>query len=229
MRVGFFLLLSIAVHMAAGHWLDWQPQRATPMAAAVAQARVLSLPVLAEAARAAEPPVEAPEPPEPQPVTEPPAPAPVAQQQPTLVEPARPAVAPPAVKPPVAEPVVEAAAASASAPRVASEPQPALPVAEPEQEVVNQAPRFREPPAAPAYPVQAQRRNQQGQVLVEVRLDAEGEQRQVRLLKSSGFSSLDRAALEAVADWKFQPERQAGRPTPSRVQIPIDFALNTRR
>lgn len=104
------------------------------------------------------------------------------------------------------------------------EPLPAEPV-----EVVSHAPRFREPPAAPVYPAQARRRNQQGQVLVEVRLDAEGRQREVKLMQSSGFASLDRAALEAVAQWKFQPEVQAGRALPSRVRIPIDFALHTRR
>jgi protein TonB len=64
---------------------------------------------------------------------------------------------------------------------------------------------------------------------VEVRLDAEGRQREVKLMQSSGFASLDRAALEAVAQWKFQPEVQAGRALPSRVRIPIDFALHTRR
>lgn len=248
MRVGLFLLVSVVVHLAAGHWLDWRTPPSASSPAAVAQAQAVALPRLVTVAPPApiEPEVasvgaaEAP----PAPV----APAVVPRPDPTPVpEPRKQPQAkalqlsrtPPVEPAPPAEPVAvpqqqqqqqeqqEQQASAATAPQL-SAPSPELPVAEP-VEVVSQAPRFREPPAAPVYPTQARRRNQQGQVLVEVRLDAQGEQREVRLVQSSGFTSLDRAALEAVADWKFQPELLAGRPTPSRVRIPIDFALSARR
>jgi protein TonB len=96
-------------------------------------------------------------------------------------------------------------------------------------EVLSRQPAFRLPPEQPRYPAQARRRNQQGVVLLEVRLDARGAQREIRLLRSSGFSSLDRAALEAVAEWRFHPEVINGQGVPSRVQIPVEFALMASR
>lgn len=241
MRVGLFLLLSLVAHLTAGQWLDWRTSARLAGAVVAEPAQAVALPRLVTVV-----PPAAPEEPlvEPQVATpaQPPRPTVVARSEPSAVPSvprnpapvrAQPTPQPPAVDPvpreqtPVAEaapvePATSAAPVQASPPVV--EPSPAEPV-----EVVSQSPRFREPPAAPVYPAQARRRNQQGRVLVEVRLDAEGGQRERRLVQSSGFSSLDRAALEAVAGWKFQPELQAGRALPSRVQIPIDFALNTRR
>lgn len=97
------------------------------------------------------------------------------------------------------------------------------------REVLSREPSFREPPGPPRYPAQARRRNQQGTVMLEVRLDERGEQRGLSVLRSSGIDSLDRAALEAVAGWRFRPETQGGRAVPSRVQIPIEFALTASR
>uniref|UniRef100_UPI0030EEAA08 energy transducer TonB n=1 Tax=Pseudomonas guineae TaxID=425504 RepID=UPI0030EEAA08 len=100
---------------------------------------------------------------------------------------------------------------------------------QPTAEVFSAKPSFRDPPRQPNYPAQARRRNQQGEVLVEVRLDAFGRQRSLNVLRSSGVDSLDRAALEAVAQWRFRPETSAGQAVPSRVQIPIRFALTASR
>lgn len=224
MRVGLFLLLSGVVHLAAGQWLDWRTPPRLSGPPALAQA--VALPQLVRVAPPA-PPTEAP--PEPEPEVKPQvAPPPKPTVPPVVGRPEPPPVKseprPPLPSKP--QPVVQPVTASPVRTEVSPvpEPLPAEPV-----EVVSHAPRFREPPAAPVYPAQARRRNQQGQVLVEVRLDAEGRQREVKLMQSSGFASLDRAALEAVAQWKFQPEVQAGRALPSRVRIPIDFALHTRR
>lgn len=97
------------------------------------------------------------------------------------------------------------------------------------REVFSQQPSFVSPPPAPRYPSQARRRNQQGVVLVEVRLDELGRQRELKLLRSSGVASLDSAALEAVSGWRFRPEMLDGQSVPSRVQIPIQFALTASR
>jgi protein TonB len=101
--------------------------------------------------------------------------------------------------------------------------------AQPVAEVFSRKPSFRQPPRPPSYPSQARRRNQQGVVVVEVRLDARGQQRSLNVLRSSGIDSLDNAALDAVAEWVFRPETIHGQAVPSRVQIPIRFALTASR
>jgi protein TonB len=96
-------------------------------------------------------------------------------------------------------------------------------------EVLSLKPSFAQAPPPPRYPAQARRRNQQGVVLLEVRLDARGEQRELTLLRSSGVPSLDQAALTAVAGWRFRAEVRDGHNVASRVQIPIEFALTATR
>ncbi|MGH8382262.1 energy transducer TonB [Pseudomonas sp.] len=90
-------------------------------------------------------------------------------------------------------------------------------------------PSFVSPPPPPRYPSLARRRNQQGIVRVEVCLDERGNQLKLILVRSSGVQSLDQAALEAVTQWRFRPEIVNGRAVPSRVEIPIEFALTASR
>ena len=92
-------------------------------------------------------------------------------------------------------------------------------------EVFSKQPSFAQQPQPPQYPSIARRRNQQGVVLLEVRLDALGALRELTLVRSSGVSSLDQAALKAVAEWRFRPETRNGHGVPSRAQIPVEFAL----
>ena len=91
--------------------------------------------------------------------------------------------------------------------------------------LVQQA-QFKTKPKQPKYPRSARRRGLEGEVLVEVWLDAEGKQQQQKLLKSSGHSSLDQSALTAIAKWQFSPYRENGIPRPHRVHIPIRFKLD---
>ena len=93
------------------------------------------------------------------------------------------------------------------------------------KEVISKQPRFAQPPAAPLYPAQARRRQQQGTVWLDVRLDAQGRQMEQQVLRSSGVKSLDQAALAAVKKWQFLPELHNGVGVPSRVHIPIEFAV----
>ncbi|BCG27049.1 cell envelope biogenesis protein TonB [Pseudomonas tohonis] len=117
---------------------------------------------------------------------------------------------------------------STAPPALASQPV-AVAARLPKAEVVSDQPSFLVPPRPPIYPAQARRRNQQGVVLVEVRLDERGGLRDMKLLRSSGIESLDEAAMKAVASWRFRPEVQDGEPVPSRVRIPIEFALTASR
>ena len=93
------------------------------------------------------------------------------------------------------------------------------------KEIISKQPRFAQPPAAPVYPAQARRRQQQGTVWLDVRLDAQGRQMEQQVLRSSGVKSLDQAALAAVKKWQFLPELHNGVGVPSRVHIPIEFAV----
>lgn len=77
----------------------------------------------------------------------------------------------------------------------------------------------------PRYPRRAQRRGQQGTVVLRVHVDARGVPGQVDIVDGSGSRDLDRAALEAVRRWRFAPAVRDGRPVDGTVQVPIDFTL----
>lgn len=208
---------SLALHLVLGWWLrDAWLESARPMAGA-AEVFEVSLEPVAAPVRAAAPV---------------PAPAtllrPEPVRKPALAKQSSPAAQPkalPAEAPAVMASVAQAVSAPPSLP-VASRPEPVTPsVARVLPEVLVQRPSFRQAPTAPRYPVLARQRRLQGVVWVEVRIGVQGEQRERRLLRSSGVPMLDRAALEAVQAWQFNPELVGGQAVPSRVQIPIEFNL----
>lgn len=215
LRFSCFCLLSLALHLACGQLLAQSLGGASrPLAAAPVAALSVQLlpwePVAAVAEASVAPPPAV-----------------------------RPAVKAVVLRPPVprAGPVrrstaTTSAVAKAAAPTKSSSAAatPVAPTAAATlREVFSSQPQFAQAPPAPVYPSQARRRNQQGVVLVEVRLGARGEQRERRLLRSSGVSSLDQAALSAVAGWQFRAEVRDGQAVPSRVQIPIQFTLAASR
>lgn len=118
-----------------------------------------------------------------------------------------------------------AVAASEAAPAtIASQPQPADEGST--EPAVNMNPRFRSQPVPPAYPRRARRLGQEGVVLVQARLNTDGNVLEVRLASSSGFKLLDEAAMKAVRKWEFVPARQQGKYVMSWVQVPVKFILN---
>jgi periplasmic protein TonB len=86
-------------------------------------------------------------------------------------------------------------------------------------------PRYRHPPTPPVYPPRAVELNQQGEVLVRVRLDPEGAAVEILIHRPSGFQMLDRAAIAAVKSWHFLPAVRDGRPVSAWVEIPVRFHL----
>jgi periplasmic protein TonB len=86
-------------------------------------------------------------------------------------------------------------------------------------------PRYRHPPTPPTYPPRAVELNQQGEVLVRVRLDPEGAAVEILIHRPSGFQMLDRAAIAAVKSWHFLPAVRDGRPVSAWVEIPVRFHL----
>jgi protein TonB len=79
---------------------------------------------------------------------------------------------------------------------------------------------------APIYPTAARRMAQQGRVLLEVYILADGHVGQVRLKRSSGTERLDQAAIVAVARWHYLPARRGGQPIDYWYIQPIDFVLD---
>lgn len=120
------------------------------------------------------------------------------EERPQLVEAPRPP--PPAPTPPAAQ------AASAAPPATRPEP------------IAGSTP-------APRYPPQAFRRGERGVVVVLAAIGPDGVPTSVSLAQSSGSRLLDRAALDAVRNWRFRPAMANGRPTTGNVAIPIEFNL----
>ncbi|WED27671.1 energy transducer TonB [Vibrio sp. DW001] len=87
-------------------------------------------------------------------------------------------------------------------------------------------PTFTARPTPVSYPRLAKRRGQQGKVLIEVWIDDHGNQIKQFIVDSSGFSTLDGAALTAISNWKFDVSTDRGHAIAHRVQIPVNFKLD---
>jgi len=81
----------------------------------------------------------------------------------------------------------------------------------------------------PAYPPLARRRGWEGKVVLEVEVQEDGMVKSVRVAKSSTYSLLDQAALEAVEKWRFQPGTRDGEPLTMKVLVPVHFVLKDAR
>jgi protein TonB len=79
--------------------------------------------------------------------------------------------------------------------------------------------------APPPYPLLARKRNYQGTVLLEVLVKADGTAGSIRLSRSSGHETLDRAAIKGVSKWLFQPATKGHEAIDMWVEIPIRFEL----
>lgn len=77
----------------------------------------------------------------------------------------------------------------------------------------------------PSYPSMSRRLGEQGKVMLEVQVQADGLPSRVSISKSSGYPRLDNAALDAVKHWKFVPAKRAGIPIAATVIIPMPFVL----
>ena len=76
---------------------------------------------------------------------------------------------------------------------------------------------------APRYPVEAMRRNIGGVVHVRVTVAADGSVERLDLARGSGNRYLDRAAMEAVRRWRFEPATRNGQPVSADVLVPVEF------
>ena len=76
---------------------------------------------------------------------------------------------------------------------------------------------------APRYPVEALRNGESGTVVLHVEVGADGVPTDIQIAKSSHSRSLDRAASEAVRQWRFHPAQRNGQPVAGSVQVPVAF------
>jgi len=77
----------------------------------------------------------------------------------------------------------------------------------------------------PVYPLGARRRGEEGTVVLDVRVAADGRAVGVTLIRSSGFPELDRAAERAAAQARFNPATRGGRPVESAARLTLVFRL----
>ena len=168
------------------------------------------------------PELAAPEPPPPADLAEPaparvavaPEPLPVEIPKPPRAKPLPPRPRVAAITPPV-EPVTS----GTTEPQVAALSPPTAPVVAP-RPVSGIAGN-----PAPEYPMEARRRGFEGKVVLRVEVSAAGRPLQVTVLTSSGHSSLDQAALDAVERWRFEPATQAGQAVAGAANVPVQFRL----
>ncbi len=78
----------------------------------------------------------------------------------------------------------------------------------------------------PEYPIEALRDHEEGEARLQVALDALGNVEDVRIAHSSGSRTLDRAAADAVRNWRFRPAVHEGQATSSQLEVPVDFHLD---
>jgi protein TonB len=77
----------------------------------------------------------------------------------------------------------------------------------------------------PEYPRQARRRGEEGKVRLSVAVDVNGFVTGVSVALSSGFESLDAAAVKAVRAARFLPARSNDEPVGSNVSLTLVFRL----
>lgn len=77
----------------------------------------------------------------------------------------------------------------------------------------------------PDYPPSALEGDHQGVVVVQAEVRADGTCGDVQVVQSSGSRVLDRAAVRAVKQWRWEPARRGDEPVASTVRCRIRFEL----
>ena len=146
-----------------------------------------------------------------------PAPAPAAPDAAAAADAPPPAAAP--------APVDAAAVAAAPVPAPPAAPPPAAVPAAPAAGIATRELPVPIPDLSPQpeYPASALRSGQGGTVRVRVEVDAQGVPGAVVVVDRSGSRDLDRAAVDAVRNWRFQPALRNGQAVPGVLEIPFDF------
>jgi len=81
----------------------------------------------------------------------------------------------------------------------------------------------------PIYPSVAKEAGWEGIVMVRVLVQTNGLPGEVTVQKSSGYSILDKAAMEAVQQWRFKPAKDGNILINKYVDIPLKFELHSQQ
>jgi len=85
---------------------------------------------------------------------------------------------------------------------------------------------FKSPRPQLKYPLKAKRRGLQGVSVLAIELDKKGNIVKLSVVKSSGYKSLDNAAINNVKQWQFHPFKQGKQAVRARFTVPIEFKLS---
>ena len=77
----------------------------------------------------------------------------------------------------------------------------------------------------PLYPKRALMLKQEGVVLLKVLVGINGGINDIQIITSSGYTILDKSAINAVRKWKFEPSNINGKPSLSWVKVPVEFVI----
>ena len=224
-RLGVAAALAVGLQFAAAFGLSKSPrvQPHAPLPDVIAVELVAPPAPARPRMQAAEPAMEEVETPQKTPAAAPPKTATeVAEPSPRTRQPQRPAPREPPAPPlsrnaPVMPPAEIAPPVTPHAPSVS-----AAAVQRAASALVEAKPDYLSNPP-PDYPAEARRQGWTGTVLLSVQVGFDGTARDVRLARSSGHDVLDRAARNAVFNWRFDPAKRNGRPVDSWVEVPIRF------
>lgn len=86
-------------------------------------------------------------------------------------------------------------------------------------------PSLREAPVPIRYPRWAVREGWEGTFVIAIEVLTTGEVGRWKVMESTGHPLLDRAAAEAVREWRFHSAQEQGKAIVSCIQIPIQFSL----
>lgn len=78
---------------------------------------------------------------------------------------------------------------------------------------------------APVYPRRALMLKQEGMVLLKALIGINGNINDIQIITSSGYTILDKSAIDAVSNWKFEPSYINGKHSISWVKVPVEFVI----
>ena len=103
-------------------------------------------------------------------------------------------------------------------------PAPPAPAVAPKQAKIDAPPKPHKT-IKPDYPKGARQRGEQGEVILEIRVNAAGIVDRVDIVSSCGFPELDEAAVRAARTARFTPAKSGGSPVASTARLKLDFKL----
>ena len=104
------------------------------------------------------------------------------------------------------------------------QPAPSAPQAAPRQARVDAPPALKKT-IRPDYPRGARTRGEEGDVQLEIAVDAHGAVTSVTVISACPFAELNDAAVKAARKARFTPARQGRRPVPCTARITLTFRL----